>query len=333
MLDHLIRTVKHYGSVGGSQQAAGTTYFGFLSVFPVLLLAFTAVGVIAKAWPNAQDTLVKAITTVLPGLIGNGQNQLSLTDIQHAAGAAGLFGLLGVLYAGLGWLSALRTALITVFDEPPAERPNFIVGKLRDLSALVVLGAVLLLGVALSGLITHFSGQLLDWAGLGGGLSWLVAIIAIAAGVAAGVLMFFLMFVLLARPRVPQRELWRGALLAAVGFEVLKQLSALLLGATAHQPAAQAFGIALILLVWINYFSQVTLYAAAWAHTSDAAEAQRIDAADAERAAVWAQTAADRPEELSFGTKRQLTDQARGALAGAGAMLAAVVLINRKKDR
>ena len=76
-------------------------------------------------------------------------------------------------------------------------------------------------------------------------------------------------------PRTPHRSLWQGALLGAVGFEVLKQLSRLLLAATKGQPAFQAFGIALILLVWINYFSRVVLYAAAWAHTSRAARAQR----------------------------------------------------------
>ena len=61
----------------------------------------------------------------------------------------------------------------------------------------------------------------------------------------------------------------------AIAFEVLKQLSTLLLSSTQGSPAFQAFGIALILLVWINYFSRVMLYTAAWAHTSAAARAAR----------------------------------------------------------
>ena len=55
---------------------------------------------------------------------------------------------------------------------------------------------------------------------------------------------------------------------AAFGFELLKQASTWLLGATAQQPAFQAFGIALILLVWIYYFSRVLMYAASWAATA-----------------------------------------------------------------
>ena len=84
-------------------------------------------------------------------------------------------------------------------------------------------------------------------------------------GGAADMLLFFAIFTLLVRPQLPQRSLWAGALLGAIGAGLLKWLSSFLIGFTKDQPAFQAFGIALILLVWINYFSRVVLYAAAWA--------------------------------------------------------------------
>jgi membrane protein len=338
LLDHAIRTVEHYGSVNGSQQAAGVTYFGFLSVFPVLLLAFFVVGYIARVDPSAHQTLINAITQVLPGLIGNGSHQIRLADIENAAGAVGLIGLAGILYAGLGWLSALRTALTTLFQEPKRMQPNFLFGKLRDLTGLVVLGAVLLVGVAVSGIVAHTSGKLLDALGLGSGLGWLVTVLAIALGVAAGTLMFFLMFVLLARPQMPQRSLWQGALLAAIGFEALKQLSTVLLASTAGQPAFQAFGIALILLVWINYFSQVTLYAAAWAYTAPAARAARearpTPVHDPSLDATF--PAAPRMPEAPRVDVAQVAQARRPGWAvpfasGASAMLAVVALTKRKQ--
>lgn len=282
VVDHAVRTQEHFSEVKGSQQAGGVTYFGFLSVFPVLALAFFAVGYVANVFPDAQDALLDAIDEVLPGLVGDQPNEVPLEDIQDAAGAVGLIGLAGVLYAGLGWLSSLQTALIVLFEMPERLQPNFVIGKLRDLLTLVVLGAVLMLSVAVSGVLTRLSEQVLDLVGLGSGLGWLVALVALAFGLAASALLFFLMFRLLARPPMPSRSLWSGAWLGAIGFEVLKQLSSLLLTGTRGQPAFQAFGIALILLVWINYFSRVTLYAAAWAHTSPAARAER----DARNAAV-----------------------------------------------
>jgi membrane protein len=75
--------------------------------------------------------------------------------------------------------------------------------------------------------------------------------------------------------------MWSGALLGAVGFEILKQISKYLIQATQNQPAFQVFGLALILLVWINYFSRIILYAAAWVWTHPLAREQRVvDPAD-----------------------------------------------------
>ncbi|WGL51723.1 YihY/virulence factor BrkB family protein [Nocardioides sp. BP30] len=269
-VDHLVRMQEHYGRVGASQQAGAATYFAFLSFFPIMALAFFVVGWVAKVYPDARQALHHAINDVLPGLVGSGTGQISMGQIQDAAGAVGVFGLVGLLYAGLGWLSSLQSALLAVFGTPARERPNFIVAKLRDLATLVVLGLVLLVAVAVTGFVRGFSADVLDAIGISTGLDWLLAVLTVVVGLAANALLFFAMFVLLAHPDLERRSLWKGAALGAVGFEILKQLSGLLLNSARGQPAFQAFGIALILLVWINYFSRLTLYAAAYALTSEA---------------------------------------------------------------
>jgi membrane protein len=114
---------------------------------------------------------------------------------------------------------------------------------------MVVLGVVLGGSVAITGFLP-------------GG--WIVGVV---AGLAADALLFYAMFRLLARPDVVDRELWKGALLGGVGFEILKQLSKLVLTHTQGTPAFQVFGVSLVLLIWINYFTRLTLYAAALAQT------------------------------------------------------------------
>ncbi|WP_051247892.1 YihY/virulence factor BrkB family protein [Nocardioides halotolerans] len=276
-VDHVLRMQEHYGETKASQQAGAVTYFGFLSVFPVLALAFFVVGWVSKVYPDAQDNLVTAIGEMFPGIIGNGDNQIQLEDIEDAAGTVGLIGLVGVLYSGLGWLSALRDALITVFQLPEREQPSFVMGKIRDLITLVLIGTVLLVAVAFTGLVAGFSSDVLGWLGLGSELGWLVKLVTVVLGLLANAALFFAMFRLLAAPDdVPARALWSGALLGAVGFEVLKQVSSLLITSTQGQPAFQVFGLVLILLVWINYFSRVVLYAAAWAWTHPLAREQRV---------------------------------------------------------
>jgi membrane protein len=275
-IDHGLRTQEHYGATKASQQAGAVTYFGFLSVFPVLALAFFVVGYIAKVFPDAQDTLATSIESMFPGLIGDGPHQLNLEDFQNSAATAGVIGLVGVLYTGLGWLSALRGALITVFELPGREQPNFLMGKVRDLITLVIVGTVLLFAVAFTGLVSGFSSDLLDWVGLDTELGWLVDLLTIVLGLLANAVLFFAMFRLLAAPDLPKRAMWSGALVGAVGFEILKQISGLLISLTQGNPAFQIFGLALILLVWINYFSRVILYAASWAWTHPRAREQRV---------------------------------------------------------
>ena len=76
------------------------------------------------------------------------------------------------------------------------------------------------------------------------------------------------MFKLLVESHMPRRSLWEGAVLGAVGFEVLKALANFLLAATQGSAPFQAFGVALIVVVWINYFSRLVMYSAAWAHVA-----------------------------------------------------------------
>ena len=134
---------------------------------------------------------------------------------------------------------------------------------------------VLIVSVGVSGLVRGLSEEILDWMGIGSGLGWLLGLIAVVIGLAANALLFFALFKVLADPDLPRVALWRGAILGAVGFEVLKQVSALLLQSTANSPAFQAFGIALILVVWIYYFSRVVMYAASWAYVHPASRALR----------------------------------------------------------
>lgn len=271
-LDRVLSMQEHYGAVQAGQQAGAVTYFAFLSFFPVLALAVFVVGVVSHVYPDADADLQRTLDSVMPGVL---DGSLSLKDLRTFSGLAGVVGLLGVLYSGLGWLSALRAALTVVVEPPETARLSFVAGKLRDLLSLVVLGSVLFVAVAVTGFVAGFSGDVLDWIGLDSTFGWLVRLISIALGLAANAVLFYAMFRLLAAAHLPPRALWQGAILGAVLFEVLKQLAGLLLAGTRGSPAFQAFGVALILLIWINYFTRLVLYCAAFAATSPAALAAR----------------------------------------------------------
>ena len=327
-VDHVVRMVQHYGEVKGNLQAGAITYFGFLSFFPILALAFFVVGYVSKVYPEAQDLLVTALEGLFPGI------DLDLSAFENGAGVAGVVGLVGVLYAGLGWLSAMREALIVVFEEPVREQPNFLVGKLRDLITLALIGITLLVSVAVTGLISGFTTDVLDWIGLDDELAPLVVALTVVLGLAANVLLFFIMFELLARPNAPRRAVLSGAVLGAIGFELLKRLSFLLLGSTQNSEAFQMFGIALILVVWIYYFSRVVMYAAAWAQTAPETRQQRDRLALEADRTEYAMKELTHVElrETPVGTTSSRIGRKEAFAAGGATMLGLVAVLRRRKD-
>lgn len=276
--NHAILTVKHYGTAEGNVQAGAVTFFGFLSFFPILALAFFLIGVVSQVFPELRNEIATEIGNLLPGVIGSDEGEIPLATFEDYAGRVGVIGLFGVLYSGLGWLSGMRKALENMFVMPQQAQPNFFIGKARDAAALSLIGVTLILSVALSGLVSGFSERVLTWLGFDpnslapNALLWLLAH---GLAVAASTVLLLTMFRLLARPNLPRPAIVKGAVLGAVGFELLKGLAGLLIAQTKGQPAFQAFGVALILLVWINYFSRLVMLAASFAYTAPSAVERR----------------------------------------------------------
>lgn len=326
-VDHVVRMVQHYGQVKGNLHAGAITYFAFLSFFPLLALTFFAVGLVSQVYPDANDQVRAVIQGIFPGLVGNDEGQVPLDTVRSFSGVAGVIGLVGVLYTGSGFIQVLREALTFVFERPQSTAA-FPQQKLADVLAMATIGSALLISVALGGGISRLSTVLLDLVGLDDDLAWVLSGLALLVGFGVNTLLFFLMFRQLARPEAPAKSLWQGALLSAVAFELLKQVASTLLTATKEQPAFQAFGIALILLIWINYFARLTIYGASFSHTSLEAIALRSHQGDPVQGPQsptqrqWAQAAGGPPTSL---VRRSATPFA----AGGAAMLALVAAIRR----
>ncbi|MGH3471489.1 MAG: YihY/virulence factor BrkB family protein [Nocardioidaceae bacterium] len=274
------------------------------------------VGFISAYSPHAEKTRVDAIQQVFPGIVtvNGAHGTISMRQIQQAKGAAGAIGLVVLAYTGLGWVSGLRSSLQVTFEVPQSEKPNFFLGKARDSVVMVILGVVMLVSVGITGVVQQLAGRLVSAVGLGstgvgGPLVWAVGIL---LALLASVLLFFVMYRVLGRPNLPASVLWRGALLAAVGFEVLKLLVVYVLGRVGGSAFAP-LAIAITLMVWINYFSRLVIYGAAWARTSGEAlapaQARRTDTSEA---AVTVADAADAKARVPVPARGPTTTGASG---------------------
>ena len=146
-----IAVVYKYFDDQGGYLAALITYYGFLSLFPLLLLLVTVSGFVLAGDPHLQQRALNSALSQFP-IIGEqlGNN----LHPPHGSVAAVVVGIIGLLYGGIGIAQAAQHALNTVWAIPKRSRPNPVKGRLRSLALLGILGIGLCLTTALSGLTT-----------------------------------------------------------------------------------------------------------------------------------------------------------------------------------
>jgi membrane protein len=288
-LRHVVDAWNLLSANNGGQYAAAITYFSFLALFPLLLLAAAVTGFILHAHPAAQQSLLNHITANVPGDLGKTLRSSINTAISQRTGV-GIIGLLGVLVTGLGWVGNLRAAINAVWGAKPA-KDNFFLVKLRNLVVLVGLGLGVLVSLGLTDQILRGLG--LDH--VAGGRT-LVTVFGLLLAIAGDVAIFWWMLARLPAVRVPNRIGLQGALLAAIGVEVLKFVGTYTIAATSHSPTAGPFAGLVAVLVWIQLVARYLLFCAAWTATALGAKGAASDAkgaaSDAKGAAPAAKSAA-----------------------------------------
>jgi membrane protein len=271
--DHLARAGGRYRRRQGDLMAAGVTYFGFLSLFPILLLIASVVGLVLSGNTVLQEELYDAIREAVPGSTGQWLVE-QVQDAISSAGVVGLIGLGGFLYAGLRTIDQLRIGMERIW-KGRVDDPEFLRDNLQDLVALVALFGAGLLSLVLTGGVTQATSRVLTLLGVDdavgyGVLTWVLGITLALAGDTV-VFIWLLRFV----PSVnhPFRLLLPGALFGAVGLEVLKLLGGFYLSLISNSVTASAFGGAVGILVWINVVARFSFYTAAWTASLPAIEA------------------------------------------------------------
>jgi membrane protein len=265
--DHLARTYSRYKSTNGDHLAAAITYFSFLALFPLVLLGVSVAGFVLATNLGLQQELQALIRDNVPGSLG-GQLSESVASVVSNRGRIGLVGLGGVAVAGLGWIGNLRTALQVVWNCETVEE-NPLRARVEDLLVLVGLGIGILVSITLTAGGTSAADQLVRWVGLDRvpGMGVLTAVVGIVLALAADTLIFAWLFVRLPRRPVHVRTVLRGAVAAAVGYELLKIVGTVYLTRVTNNPTYGTFAGVIGLLIWIDLVSRFLLLAAAWTAT------------------------------------------------------------------
>jgi membrane protein len=235
--------------------AAMITYYGFISLFPLLLLLVTLLGFALADNAELQQAALHSTLRDLP-IIGDqiGQNIHSLHG--NAAGLA--VGIIGSFYGALGVGIAAQNAMNKIWAVPRADRPALPRAYGRSLALLVVLGLSVALTTGLAALSTA-AGSF----GTGPVNAALrIAAVAVSLLVNTGLVLFT--FRVLTASTPPVHDLWPGALTAALLWQVLQSVGTYLVD---HQLRGMTatyglFGIVLGLLSWLYLAALILVFSA-----------------------------------------------------------------------
>ncbi len=271
---HIIRAVERFNDRMGSQFGAAITYFSFLSMIPILMVTFAGVGFFLASNPDILTDLINKIADSISDrtLADTLKNTVKTAIAQRTT--VGITGLLIALYSGLNWMGNLREAiraqLRKEWERNPQDEEKFYYKYLRDLVSLIGLIVALIVTLSLTSIAGAAQDTIVKALGLDT-LEWLrpaMTIIGLAISIMANYLLFLWIFWVIPRHKPHGTAIFRGALLAAIGFEAIKIIMTISLPKLATSPSGAAFGSVIGLMAFFYFFARLTLFCAAWIATA-----------------------------------------------------------------
>jgi YihY family inner membrane protein len=240
--------VKRYGEGNIGNLAATIAYYGFFSLFPLLLVLTSILGYVLHDRANLQQRLLDSALAQFP--IVGAQIRQNVTSI-NGSGVAVAVGLVLAIWAGLGGVRAVQGAMDTVWDVPRKQRPAFPKSIGIALLTLVVLAAFLVTAAAAA----WFAGQA---PGVAGTAATIVTSLLLNVG------FFALGYRVLTTADVGWRQVAPGAVLGGAGWTALLALGGWIMtnriSSSTH--VYGTFAVVIGLLGWIYLGAQIALLGA-----------------------------------------------------------------------
>jgi YihY family inner membrane protein len=237
----------------GVYLAALIAFYGFLSVFPLLLLFTSILGFVLQNDPELQHRILDSTLRQFP-VIGQ---QLGDPGSVRGSGIALVVSVLVAIYGALGVAHAIQHAMNVIWAVPRCYRPNPFHLRLRSLVLIAIGGLATTLATVLSGLASSA-------AAFGADLDWLTAVLIVLAAIVVNTAVFVVGFWICVPMDRSVRSLLPGALTAAVVWQALQ------LGGTAYvsrvvannDDTYGAFALVLGLIAWIFLASLAIVFSA-----------------------------------------------------------------------
>ena len=241
---------KKFGDDRGGSLAALLTFYGFLSLFPLLLLLVTILGFFNGSEHSFVQRVENSAFSQFP--VAGTKLSSNIHGLQGRSVFGLVVGILFVLWGSQGALQTAQYAQAEIWNIPGVNRPNFWARLGRTGLMMLVLGLFLLASTVLAGVVTI--GHHGAWAVVG----------AVVVSLVVNVGLFVVAFRLLTPKQIPWRDMVPGAMVGAVGWTVLQYLGGVLIEHSLRNTSKEygTFALVLGLISFLFLAAQVTLYAA-----------------------------------------------------------------------
>lgn len=244
--DVAVQTIEGFRKHRSGRNAALIAHFGFLSVFPLLVVLTTVLGFVLQSHTNLQRDIIDSALAQLPFI---GKQIATDPSKLHGDPFVLVIGLVASLWGGMKAFVAVHTALDDIVEQPLDDRSNLFITRLRALLGMAYIGGAQVGAAILAGLATVTGVMIL------GKVLLAIGTIAIDAGVLA------LSYRWLRTTRPAWRTVMPGAITGGVLFAALQLVGVAIVGRAIAKasPVYGDFASVIGLLTWLSLHAIIAI--------------------------------------------------------------------------
>jgi membrane protein len=259
----VVKAVQAWVADYAPSMGAAISYYTVFSLAPLLVIVIALAGAFF-----GREAVQGLIVEQLSGLIGREgaalvENLVRASSDTDKGLVAGIVSLFVLLVGATTVFAELQSALDRIWHVPAAKKPSGVMSVLRArlLSFGLILGLAFLLMISL--VVSAGVAALGAWmGGMMPGWETMLHAINLLMSLSIATLLFAMIFTLMPSTPIAWRDVWGGALVTAVLFEVGKLLIGLYLGKSGVTESFAAAGSLVVLLAWVYYAAQIFLFGA-----------------------------------------------------------------------
>ncbi|MGE5250023.1 MAG: YihY/virulence factor BrkB family protein [Bacteroidota bacterium] len=254
-------TYREWRDDNASSLAAALAYYTTFSLAPLLIVVIAIAGLM-----GGQQAAQNQAMAQVEGLLGVQGRQFVQGMIESASRpstgiTATLLGTATLLFGALGAFSALQSSLNTIWEVKPLPAKNlrdairrFVMGRMLSFALVLGIGFLLLASLVISAGLAAL-GQFI------GGFNLFsesrLQIVNFVVSLAVITVLFMMIFKFLPEVKIAWRDVWLGALVTSLLFNIGKSLIGLYLGQSRIGTTFGAAGSLAIILIWVYYSAQI----------------------------------------------------------------------------